>query len=416
PETETTLQQMKLSSRWVPIPSSDPANQIVRQTPDAYTKLNSDTSIVLYVSEGPKTPPASGESKTEPPNIATPHQASADVLVRNTLSNAAPFHAGDQVEFTLVVENDGPSPATGVRLFLRPENLKNLRVSIPGVSTPCAESGCAMPELAPDANSTVYVAAQIVAQGSFGLTGAASAKEDDPQHANNAMRAGDNAGPAATPPPPPPQPLRPSTVDLAVQSVLEPGPPYRVGDEVTVSVFVRNGGPAPATEIRVSNVLNNLRLVKQPDAACVAGCTVPRLAANESIEFTIRAQIVRAGKFSATTSVAPSQVDSGPGPLSATSEGGAESAGWPWPPSPIAIAIVAALGLFGAGGAFHLIRKAWWIKRIHVRVQLDASDCTASAGALHVTGPAIGIRISVLPGRAVIERLPIEREETSHER
>ncbi|MBS0432529.1 MAG: PASTA domain-containing protein, partial [Proteobacteria bacterium] len=62
PEIETTLQQMKLAPKLVPVASSEPANQIVDQKPDAYTKwkaethiMAAETPIILYVSEGPTT-------------------------------------------------------------------------------------------------------------------------------------------------------------------------------------------------------------------------------------------------------------------------------------------------------------------------------------------------------------------------
>src|SRR5213076_1136823 len=115
-----------------------------------------------------------------------PYSASADVQMVKTLTTAGPYHAGDSIQYTLQVTNNGPSTATNVQVTDTPSNLSVTNVSGGG----CAALPCTIASLASGSNVTINVTATINAAGSFDNSSTVSANEPDPDSSNNT----DNSG------------------------------------------------------------------------------------------------------------------------------------------------------------------------------------------------------------------------------
>ncbi|HKR67155.1 MAG TPA: IPTL-CTERM sorting domain-containing protein, partial [Thermoanaerobaculia bacterium] len=117
---------------------------------------------------------------------------SADVSVVKTLATVGPFTAGQSINYTLVVANAGPSPATNVQVTDTPTNLTITNVTGGG----CTALPCTIPNLAVGGQTTLLVTATINAVGPFDNAASVSATEPDPVMINNNDSTG-NGGAAA---------------------------------------------------------------------------------------------------------------------------------------------------------------------------------------------------------------------------
>ena len=113
--------------------------------------------------------------------------------------------------------------------------------------------------------------------------------------------------------------IRPPELDLIVTKTDGPDP-VLIGTDTRYTVTVRNSGPSDATNVRIVDTLPvaglaNARLVSPPNGgSCVVNsagatpggnvtCTVPHLAARESVTFTIDMQAVARGRHTNDVSV-----------------------------------------------------------------------------------------------------------------
>lgn len=107
--------------------------------------------------------------------------ASADVSVEKTLLTAGPFLVGQEVAYSIVVSNAGPSAATGIQVTDTPTNLE-----IVSVTGACTTLPCTIDELAGGASATINLTARIPAAGIFGNVASAVAPGvPDPDPDNN---------------------------------------------------------------------------------------------------------------------------------------------------------------------------------------------------------------------------------------
>jgi len=196
----------------------------------------------------------------------------ADVALVKTASptTASP---GDNVTYTLVATNNGPSTATGVSIS---DPLPS------GVTFVSADSGCALASgtvtctigtLAKDATATKHFVVKIAnaTTGSVHNVGTVSATTPDPDHSNDS----DDADVTVTP-----------KVDVALVKTASPtsGSP---GDNVTFTLAVTNNGPSTATGVSIADALPAGLTFVSADSGCTNAsgtitCTVGTLAKDAS--------------------------------------------------------------------------------------------------------------------------------------
>jgi len=104
----------------------------------------------------------------------------ADLAISKVLDTTAPFIAGDTIQYTLVVSNNGPDTATGVQITDTETNLAIGTVS----STNCSGFPCTIASLPSGASETIAVTATIGAGGVFNNAVSVAADQNDPDSTN----------------------------------------------------------------------------------------------------------------------------------------------------------------------------------------------------------------------------------------
>ena len=228
----------------------------------------------------------------------------ADVSIVKTLTTAGPYTHAESITYTLFVANAGPSTATNVQVTDTPTNLSITSVSGGG----CSALPCTIASLASGANVTITVTATITAPGAFDNSASVSANETDPNTSNNTDNAG-NGGTATT------------SADVSIVKTLTTAGPYVIGQSVTYTLFVANGGPSTATSIQVTDTPTNLSITNVSGGGCAAlPCTIASLASGANTTITVTATITAVGAFDNTASA--NGTDSDPDPSNNTDSTG----------------------------------------------------------------------------------------------
>lgn len=173
----------------------------------------------------------------------SPASNDADIQLTKTAS-ADTVNIGDAVTFTLVVKNNGTSPATSVAIS----------DPIPGEFTyldddgacvfnpPTGVLGCAVGTLNPGESKTIKVRVRAESDGAtrtIANTATAGAQQNDPTPGNNSSTAN----------------VAITGVDLALTKTLTSSATPSVGDTVTYQLKVRNNGPSNGTAIVLKDML-----------------------------------------------------------------------------------------------------------------------------------------------------------------
>jgi uncharacterized repeat protein (TIGR01451 family) len=166
----------------------------------------------------------------------TPQQA--DLAVLKTVDNPTP-NVGDTIVFTITVTNSGPDAATSVEVTdLLPQGLTFVSASPPAVYNNLTGVWTVgtVTTLAP---ATLTITATVASAG-FGTNTATITDADqfDPDP-------GDNTDTAD---------VDPQQADLALIKLVSDSTP-NVGDTITFTVTLTNGGPADATGVQVTDLL-----------------------------------------------------------------------------------------------------------------------------------------------------------------
>ncbi len=164
--------------------------------------------------------------------------SSADVSVTDT-SNPVPVQAGNNITYTQVVGNAGPSDASGVSLVeTLPANTTAVSLTGPaGWTCTLATLTCTDPTLASGASGTITFTTKVnsgtAAGTAINQTATVSSTTTDPNSANNTATAADVVATA-------------TQADLVVTNVASPTT-VAPGSNVTYTQQVTNNGPAAAT-------------------------------------------------------------------------------------------------------------------------------------------------------------------------
>jgi large repetitive protein len=174
--------------------------------------------------------------------VVTPAQI-ADLSLTKTAATTTP-RFGDNVSFTVTVNNAGPDAATGVRVReVLPTGLTFVS-AIPSVGAYDAATGAwDVGNIASTQSATLNVTARVTGAAPITNTVEISASNQfDPNSTPNNARAGENDQASVT--------ITPQAADLSVsKSVDNPSPTN--GAPVSYTVIVRNTGPIAATNVLV---------------------------------------------------------------------------------------------------------------------------------------------------------------------
>jgi uncharacterized repeat protein (TIGR01451 family)/fimbrial isopeptide formation D2 family protein len=229
---------------------NDPAAVPVCQLGDLLHGMTVQYSVTVRVNSGVAAPlnntavvasntpdPVPGNNTATEPTAVN---ASADLRI-SKVDNVDPVNAGDQVVYTLVVTNDGPSDAVGVTVAdTLPAGMT--LVSTSGCSNdPSGVPNCNLGNLAAGASTSYTVTVQVAPGVSGTLTNTAVVSAATPDH--------DQTNNTAT---------EPTTVGVAADLRIvktDDVDPVSAGTTVTYTLQVFNDGPSDAANVVVTDTL-----------------------------------------------------------------------------------------------------------------------------------------------------------------
>ena len=177
---------------------------------------------------------ADADANTDPSPVV-------DLSLEKTVDNTAP-KVGDQVTFTLKINNAGPSTATGVEVVDQlPDGYEY--ISDKGNGTYDAISGIwTVGDLEKDGSATLQITVEVLATGNYNNEATISnVNEEDSNEANDEINADASTDPS---------PVIDLELDISVSNVTP-----KIGDQVTIVADLTNRGPSTATEISIMDKL-----------------------------------------------------------------------------------------------------------------------------------------------------------------
>lgn len=223
-----------------------------------------------------------------------------------------PVMAGDNLTYTIVVSNAGPSPATGVTVT---DTLPDGVTFVPASSTAgCTLSGSTVTcPVAGTVNvgspATVTIVVTTLTAGPLTNTASVGAGTVDPNAGNNSSTATTN--------------VNPTTANLSITKTASPATAV-AGENLTYTLAVSNAGPGTAPNVRVTDVLPaGLSFVSATDPGCsydsttrTLTCTAATLAPGVSTSFSVvttvgPAQIADLSNTATVSSAIPDPVAAG---------------------------------------------------------------------------------------------------------
>src|SRR5690606_9904170 len=173
-----------------------------------------------------------------------------DISVQMAVDDMAPA-LGDEITFTVSVENAGPHSATGLVVAVPLPGGYELISALPSLGTHDPQTGSwAVSELAHGGSASLELKVLVLDQGPYALTGELIALDtyDPDSTVGNHLASEDDQASV--------EPLPGGMADLSISMAVDPVNP-RVGGEVRFTILVRNHGPANAQGVEVENILPN---------------------------------------------------------------------------------------------------------------------------------------------------------------
>ncbi len=228
----------------------------------------------------------------------------ADLVLSKTASTATP-NVGDNVSFTIIVQNNGPSTATNVVVTdLLPAGLSFVSAN-PAAAYSSSTGIWTVGTLANAANATLTLVAKVDQVGGITNSATAISNQPDPSSTNNTATAT----------------VTGQQADLIVTKTVNNAIP-NIGTDVTFTIVVQNNGPSTATNVVVTDLLPaGLSFVSANPAAAYSSSTgvwtVGTLANAANATLTLVAKVDQAGFITNTASASSNQPD--PDPLNSSS-------------------------------------------------------------------------------------------------
>ncbi|MEA5461378.1 gliding motility-associated C-terminal domain-containing protein [Arcicella sp. LKC2W] len=178
---------------------------------------------------------SNGEDDTDGISFTT---QAADLSIKKSVS-AGPYHVGDNISYTIVVKNNGPSLATNIVVI---DSLPNSLAFVSGVDFLNLEGKitAGIGSLAVGTSQTLTVVAKIIKSGNIQNTGIIiKADQTDPDTKNNRDSVSINTQKAA---------------DLSLRKLVSNHTPS-IGSNVTFTIYVKNSGPDTAQNVQVKDFM-----------------------------------------------------------------------------------------------------------------------------------------------------------------
>jgi len=238
---------------------------------------------------------------------------------------ADPVLVGENINWTITVENSGPDAATNVTVTDDLPSSVSFVSATPSAGS-CSESGgmlsCEIGNLASGGSATIAVVATADAAGAVSNTAVTSSDITDPNESDNSA----TESTTVNDPPPPGDPM----ADLVITKGDDVDPVY-VGDDIQWAISVTNKGPDDATGVSVTDALpSGVTFVSATasvgscsESGGTVTCDLGTMTAETVIGIVITATADGAGEYSNTAEVASDVADPNPGDNSATETTGA---------------------------------------------------------------------------------------------
>src|SRR5581483_3324717 len=247
-------------------------------------------------------------SSTAPTTV----NVSSDVSITK---NGAPasIAAGNNITWTIVVSNTGPSTATTVTMTdVLPANTAFVSLGQSGAAfnctTPAAGAAgtvtCTAATLATGASTTFTLVASTAVTtppGTISNTATVSSASADPNNGNNSATSSTTVG----------------QVDLSLTKTVPAGP-FSAGGTVTFTLTATNNSAFDASNVVVTDNLPSPMTMtgSTPPGACTGTttvtCTAATLPANASTTFTITATVPLAGNYTNSATITSANGESNP--------------------------------------------------------------------------------------------------------
>lgn len=312
----------------------------------------------------------------------------AQLSVDNELPSKGSYHAGDNVEFLVLVRNVGTGAASEVEIKDDFLNLRLIRVE-----GDCKQLPCSVASIQGDAGLKFLVRARIIGEGQFTSAISATSAQGTP---GSASAGGEALG----------QPV----ADLSLTNILSSGNTLRVGDSAEFRVKLQNNGRVPANGVQVMGDFTNLELVSVDGSCRRLPCRLASLPPGAIVDLVMHATIMAKGQFRSTITATSAQTRS----MFASASGTAlPPTFWDWIKANVATAVGGALALsilvFGGATFAH---RAWWRTRIKAKADLERAGSTRVSRPVPTLAPSVSLRVRLEPGSAEPSgRVPILKEE-----
>jgi uncharacterized repeat protein (TIGR01451 family) len=241
--------------------------------------------------------------------VCPPFKQKADLQVQK-LASTATVTPGGQVMYTLVVNNNGPSDASGVIVSdAVPAGLTLASAEPSHGSCTLSSATCNLGTIAVGGSAQILVTANIASSASGTITNCATATADqsDPDQGNNRACTSGNVTP-------PPQP----TSDIQVVKKVNHAAAYP-GQKLTYTLTVTNKGPNTASNVKITDTASlSLKVLsaKPRQGSCHIGrpltCSLGTLANGKHATIKVTAKVTKDGTEQNTASATSASRDPNP--------------------------------------------------------------------------------------------------------
>ncbi|WP_191621224.1 DUF11 domain-containing protein [Marinihelvus fidelis] len=226
--------------------------------------------------------------------------ATSDLAISKS-ANPDPVTVGEMLTYTIMVSNGGPDDAPDVNV----SDMLSANVTFQSVAASqgsCQHNAgtvsCALGTVANSASATVTIVVIPQVAGELSNTAAVNSGADDPNPDDNSVTITTTVDAAS------------SSSDLAVSTVASPDP-VTVGEVLTYTITVTNGGPDEAPDVNLSDLLADdvtFQSVSPSQGSCqhsngTVSCTLGALASGGSATITVTVVPQAAGQVANTASV-----------------------------------------------------------------------------------------------------------------
>jgi uncharacterized repeat protein (TIGR01451 family) len=241
--------------------------------------------------------------------VCPPFKQKADLQVQK-LASTATVTAGGQVMYTLVVNNNGPSDATGAIVSdAVPAGLTLASAQPSQGSCTLSSATCNLGPIADGGSAQILVTANIASTASGTITNCATATEDqsDPDQGNNRACTSGNVTPT-------PQP----SSDIQVVKKVNHAAAYP-GQKLTYTLTVTNKGPNTASKTKITDTASlalKVLSAKPSQGSCHIGrpltCSLGTLANGKHATIKVTAKVTKNGTEKNTVSATSASKDPNP--------------------------------------------------------------------------------------------------------